>query len=180
MTQQRKDGTLIDAAARGVRELATDTNSFRQKASADTSRNIQKPKSRTVGFTIVELIVASCAFLIMAVAFIACLLGSMRTHEMSRNYYKATCLARNLVQRARTLSWSSLSLLNESDSKVDDDGNVVPDGRFRRTTTVTNVAADCVELTTSVSFPTANGISDAPLEIKTLIYKLDLEGGGEL
>lgn len=122
------------------------------------------------GFTLAEMMVASFIFLIVSTAFTAGLLTAMRTQLMASDYYKATCLARNRIQRARTLAFDNISMLAETDVTIDDDGNETSSGDFKRTTIVSNVSSVLIDLTVRVYFPMPRGgVSPEPVESNTMI-----------
>jgi hypothetical protein len=81
-------------------------------------------------------------------------------------------IARNRIQRARSLNYDSLPLLSESDIRVDDFGNQSSTGYYYRSTIVTNYAANCVELIVAVKFTKPGGeLSALPVTIQTLIAR---------
>lgn len=127
-------------------------------------------KRKQAGFTLVEVIIASVIFFGIAGAFIAAYLSAMRTHAVASDFYKATCIARNRIQRARTLDYDSLSLLSEVDASVDEDGNVDQGGKFRRTTLVSSVSPACTRIEIKVRFPVPNGrLSSETVDVHTMI-----------
>ncbi|MFN2352364.1 MAG: prepilin-type N-terminal cleavage/methylation domain-containing protein, partial [Kiritimatiellia bacterium] len=70
---------------------------------------------RTGGFTLVEVMVAGAIFLLFCAGFFSVYLAAMSTQRAAVNHYRALCLARNRVQRARTMPYGSLGLLVEAD-----------------------------------------------------------------
>jgi Tfp pilus assembly protein PilV len=122
------------------------------------------------GFTLVEAVISSVIFFVIAGGFIAAYISSMRTHQMSNDFYKATCIARNRIQRARSLEFDSLPLLAEQDASVDEFGNVDNAGRFVRTTTVSNTVPTCTRIAVNVKFPLpGGGVSPQGIEVHTMI-----------
>lgn len=121
------------------------------------------------GFTLAEMLIASMIFLFISTAFTACLLTALGAQTMAADYYKAVCLARNRVQRSRTLAFNNISMMAESNVAIDDDGNLDSSGSFRRTTIVSNISAVCIEVEVEVYFPTRQGLSPTPVEAKTMI-----------
>ena len=131
---------------------------------------VRRGKKNNAGFTLVELMIACAIFLVVSVAFIGAYLSTLRTHLMSSDYYKATCIARNRLERAKALSFSSLSLMAEEEMPVDDDGNRDPAGAFRRTTVVSNNVVNCARITVQVRFPVRNGgLSEGSVDVHTMI-----------
>jgi len=122
------------------------------------------------GFTLVELMIATSIFLVVALAFTGAYLSALRTHLMSSDYYKATCIARNRLERAKALAFDSLPLMAEEETPVDADGNPDPAGVFRRTTVVSNSVVNCARITVQVRFPKGNGgLSDKTVDVHTMI-----------
>ena len=129
-------------------------------------------RSRTEGFTLVEVMMASVILVIVSVGFGAGMLAAMRTHRASADYYKAASIARNRIQRAKVLDFNSMATLAENDTHVNESGNIDDGsaGRFRRTTTITYVYWNCVNVDVKVCFPMPfQSVSTAPVELNTMI-----------
>jgi type II secretory pathway pseudopilin PulG len=127
-------------------------------------------RGKRAGFTIVEVVIASAVLFMISGGFILSYLSAMRTHLMARDYYRATCMARNRLQRAHALDYGSLPLLDEDMTPVDELGNADPAGVFRRTTAVTNLVPTCTRLAVTVHYPVRNGaLSPEPVEVATMI-----------
>ena len=117
-----------------------------------------------------EMMIASVIFLIASLGFSFGLIAALKTQYMAGDHYTAMTIARNRIQRARSLDYSSLTLLTEDKIRVDQLGNQSPAGFFFRTTSVTNVAANAVELVISVHFIKPDGgTSDVPVSLQTII-----------
>jgi len=88
--------------------------------------------------TVVELMV-SMALLVMILAAAFPMVDQMMSRfQMARDHYVAASLCQGRIERARGVPYSNLNLFRETDTQVDDFGNVAaPAGRFRRTTLVT-------------------------------------------
>ena len=122
------------------------------------------------GFTLTEIMVSSLILLSTSVAFTAGMLGALRTHQMSSDYYLATCIARNRIQRARSIDFFTLPQMVENQRRVDEMGNGSTSGTFRRTTTVNDVTGNQVEVIVQVYFPAGRKVlSDEPIEVRTKI-----------
>lgn len=110
------------------------------------------------GFTLLEVVIAGSLLTIMVGGFTAALISAMRTHYLAGYQYSAVSIARNRMQRAWTLSYETLPMLEESKTSVDACGTLNPSGKFLRSTLVdTNTMANCVKLTVQVYFPTFFG-----------------------
>ncbi|NQU39025.1 MAG: prepilin-type N-terminal cleavage/methylation domain-containing protein [Lentisphaerae bacterium] len=130
----------------------------------------RKGKRNEAGFTMVEVVIASAIFFVIAGGFIAANISAMRTHTVASDLYKATCIARNRIQRARTLDYESLGLLSEYEAAVDEFGNIDQSGVFRRTTTVSNAVPTCTRIVVRVFFPVPNGrLSGESVDVYTMI-----------
>lgn len=127
--------------------------------------------SDSSGFTLAELMIASGVFVIMVAAFTYGYIDAMKLHVMSADYYNATCLARNRIQRAKSVDFSSLSLIAESNKAIDAFGNYDSVGRFSRTVIVSNLAADKTEIVVQIYYPgsTNRSAGAKPVEIRTVI-----------
>ena len=127
----------------------------------------------TSGFTLVEMMVAGTIFLLFCAGFFTAFIMAMGAQRMATNHYRALCLARNRIQHARAMEYSSLELLAETFNAVDEVGNPDPVGRFRRSTIIspdTNTIAKISQITVQVWFPARRGrLSAAPVEQSTLI-----------
>jgi len=77
-----------------------------------------RARRRDSGFTLTEVMVASGVLLFFVLGLLAALLMGIRTLDLSVQHYRATSIARNRVQRARSFSYSSLPLLQESGVRV--------------------------------------------------------------
>jgi len=124
------------------------------------------------GFTLTEVLVASTLLIIAVTAVFSACTVAIRTQYMSSNYYHATCLARNRIQRGLSLPFETLPVLEESDQPVDQDGNANTVGPYKRTTTMTKQSDDCYKVTVTVSYPTGKGdISKTPVKIESKIAR---------
>lgn len=133
-------------------------------------QGIMQRRSRRAGFTLVEAMIASALFFVISGGFIAAYISGMRTHRMASDYYRAICIARNRIQRARTLEYDSLNLLTEIDRPVDQNGNPSIDGQFRRTTLVSNTVPECTMISVDVNFPLpGGGVSAEGMQLHTMI-----------
>ncbi|MDA0322666.1 MAG: hypothetical protein O2923_08125 [Verrucomicrobia bacterium] len=130
-----------------------------------------KSRQLVEGFTIAEVMVASAIFLMVSAGFTWAYLTALSTHRMAANHHTATRLAKNQIQRARSLDYDSLQLLSEDSVSVDGMGNVTTDGLFKRSISVdTNAVANCTLVRVSVWFSLGKGrMSDEPVEVASLL-----------
>jgi len=125
------------------------------------------------GFTLTEVMVASTLLMIFLGGFLASFMMGARALDMSTNHYRATAIARNRIQRARSFDYDSLTLLEETEVSVDRYGNLDQSGTFRRSTTIdtnTVTAPHTVRVLVGVRFPirVKSGLSE-PLLMENLI-----------
>jgi type II secretory pathway pseudopilin PulG len=87
--------------------------------------------------TLLELLVAMGLLAVIMTAALPLADQAMSRYQMARDHYVAATLCQARIERARGVPYTDLTLLAETRSLVDDFGNLAdPDGRFRRTTTV--------------------------------------------
>ena len=130
-------------------------------------------RNKRAGFTLTEVMVASAILMVFLGGFLTAFMMGIRTLDMSMNHYRASAMARNRIQRARSFDYSSLTLLEENGARVDRHGNADPNGMFRRTTSIdtnTLTAPHTVKIVVGVRFPvrSSGGLSE-PLVMENLI-----------
>lgn len=125
------------------------------------------------GFALMEVMVASAIFTIAAVGFARAYVTAIRTQTMAKNHYRATCIARNRIERARGTEFASMPMLAETDRRVNELGSADSTGGYLRTTTVdTNLPPNAVSVTVSVKYPDRmTVVSTTPITVSTLIYR---------
>ena len=115
---------------------------------------------------------ASMILLIASLGFSSGLISAMKTQYMAGDHYRSMTIARNRIQRARSLNFDSLPLLAEDDIRVNDYGDQSSTGYYYRTTTISSYATNCIELTVAVKFTKPDGAkSEQPVSIQTLIAR---------
>lgn len=93
---------------------------------------------RRTGMTLLELLVALAVFVVMMTAAFPLVDQMMARFQMARDHYVAASICQARIERARAAPYGDLELMVEAASRVDDFGNASePDGRFARTTAVT-------------------------------------------
>jgi len=93
----------------------------------------------TRGMSLLEMTFASAIFMVVIVSFIPLIDGMAGRFQMARDHYVATSTCQSRIERARMTPFSDLNLFIESNnnpSYLDDLGQIDPDGRFKRITTV--------------------------------------------
>ncbi|MCX7591648.1 MAG: prepilin-type N-terminal cleavage/methylation domain-containing protein [Kiritimatiellae bacterium] len=119
---------------------------------ADNARAAGLPaeQKRQSGVSILEVVIALTIFGIAVGAACGLIVGARTLADNARNHYTAINLAKNRLERAGALGFDVLPLFQESGTLVDKNGNIDPNGNFRRTTTVTDVKSNLRELTVHV------------------------------
>jgi hypothetical protein len=82
---------------------------------------------------------ASAIFMMVIVSVIPLIDGMVGRFQMARDHYVATSIAQSRIERARMTPFSDLNLFIETTnnpSYLNDVGDVDPNGRFKRVTTV--------------------------------------------
>lgn len=130
------------------------------------------------GYTLLEVVIAGSIFAMLALGFSAGLISAIRTQQMAHDRYIATTIARNHIQRARTLPFNSVHLIAEDYIPVNEEGYFSQSGKYRRTTSVTNISATAVQMQVDVFVPLRRdaGLSDVPVSITTILAERDLIG----
>ena len=87
--------------------------------------------------TILEIMVAVALFALVLACVFPLVEQMMGRIQMARDHYVATTIAQARIERARGAPYSDIILMSETETLVDDYGNLsTPDGRFRRTTVI--------------------------------------------
>lgn len=129
---------------------------------------------RRRGFSLPETLVALLVFALVSTGFLSSYVAAMRTQKMSGDYYLASCLARNRIQRALRVDFNSIPLMVETLAPVDEDGNLSINGRFKRTTIVTAKTATTYDVLVKVSYKPPASLSSVtvkPVEVRTLVHE---------
>ncbi len=102
------------------------------------------------GFTLPEVFVA-LVILGMCMGGLCALVNTSRElSDMGRDHYIAINLAKNRLERAKTVSYDDLDFFAESAVVIDVNGNASSEGRFQRTTTITQMTPNLRELVVEV------------------------------
>ena len=95
--------------------------------------------------SILEMTFASAIFMMVIVSVIPLIDGMVGRFQMARDHYVATSICQSRIERARMTPFNDLRLFTEATnnpSYLNDVGEVDPNGRFKRITTVsTNTPA---------------------------------------
>lgn len=89
------------------------------------------------GFSIMETIISMVLLSIVIAASYTLITRSASAIRSARNHYIAVNIAKARIERARNFNFNELYLLGETAVVVDDNGNPLSKGGYRRSTTVT-------------------------------------------
>lgn len=126
------------------------------------------------GITLAEVIVGSFIFTLIVGSFLSILLTSSASLKLTDYIYVSTNLAKSRIERLKGLDYNSLPNAEETDTRLDKNGNPDIDGDFYRTTEVTpiyNGVADMTEISVSVYYVLGEERSEQPIVVKTLFVK---------
>ena len=99
-----------------------------------------RSKSGQRGFTVIETVVASAIVLTAMAGCFLVMEASMNLLRSTRDGYAATTITNARLERARTIAYTSLPGLGESNTIVDDYGLPSTTGRFRRNTLISTTS----------------------------------------
>ena len=99
------------------------------------------------GMTLVETVIAVTIFSIFITGAIASIVQARMLSDEARAHYQAISICKNRLERALELDFEDVDEMIETDVLVDDTGVSDDDGLFRRTTTVTLVKQNLLQLT---------------------------------
>ena len=104
------------------------------------------------GFTLPEVIIALLIFAITVSGVCKLIVAARESSDRARDHYIAINMARNRLERARTFVFGQLPQLAEMQTPVAEDGQQTSNttSPFRRTTVVSNLSANLIEMTVTV------------------------------
>ena len=141
----------------------------------DTSRRIGKrfsnrsthcqAKARTLGFTLVSMIVALILLGVGVGALAHASSETLKSQTVAQNKTNAIAIAREYLEDLRTRdAWS---LQTESPTNVNDDGSVSGSGKFSRGMVLSVERQNLVRLTVTVNYPRMA----APVVLTTYLFR---------
>lgn len=105
---------------------------------------------RRGGFSLIEAIVAILVLSLCIGGLSGLMMMSRQSSDMARDRYMAVNICKNRLERIKTFEFGQLHLFAETATDVDANGNPVAGGHFRRSTTVTEIRPNLVEVTVDV------------------------------
>ncbi|MBN1558326.1 MAG: prepilin-type N-terminal cleavage/methylation domain-containing protein [Lentisphaerae bacterium] len=109
-----------------------------------------KGRNGRAGLTLVEVMVSIMIFAICIGGICWMMVMSKQLSDRARDHYLAANLAKNRIERGRTLEFDSLDQFEMDEVVVDAEGRPDGNGFFRLTTTVSNVNATLKEIVVEV------------------------------
>lgn len=140
---------------------------------------VQNKKTNRGGMTLVEVMVSLAILGVGLTAAYFAVNSAMQTRKFAHDYYVATLIANNQIEFARNMPFSQLvTLRDDSNTRVDDYGDVDPSGRFRRTTTIGlrwGGDSNLTQVSVSVAVPHARiaNTSGSTSTVTTLLRKMN-------
>jgi Tfp pilus assembly protein PilV len=115
-------------------------------------------KTRTKsGFSFAEVVLSLAIIAGSMGSFVTLGIMSLRSLKIGTDYYAASLIARNQIERLRTMDFDAAADANEIKHAVDDYGFVDVDGAFTRETIVTNLTPNLLSIEVKVHFPSPRG-----------------------
>lgn len=124
------------------------------------------------GATILEVMGAVLIFMIGMEALLAVYVQSMQVGKKADYTYTAYNLAKNHMERLKTLNYALLASVAETSTAINNDGDPDPNGPFIRTTTIaSNYGGNALltQITVEVSYIFLGAQSASPMQLSTII-----------
>jgi Tfp pilus assembly protein PilV len=126
---------------------------------------------KCAGFSLIEVMISSIVLLIVCSGIMAGIISALKAQANASDYYRATCIARNRIQHAKTMSFNSYNSITENVERIDQDGVLCPTGFFWRTTAVTNAGSNVMSVTVQVWYSVRpEEMSAQPVTMETMIH----------
>ncbi len=127
-------------------------------AKVEMAESLVSAKMRKkAGFSIAEVLLAITIIGGALGSFIPVGIMSLRELKMGTDYYAASLIARNQIERLRTMDFDAAADAQELSHRVDEYGNSDAHGQFSRNTTVSYVNTNLVQVIVEIRFPGLKG-----------------------
>lgn len=133
------------------------------------------------GFTLIEVIIAILILAMCIGGLCQLFVNVQQLSDMSRSHYIAINIAKNKIERAKTLGYTDLYLLSETDGIVNENGAPDdPDGFFRVTTLVQPSGSNLMEVVVTVDIKNRLNLDfcGEQEEARTCIADINIGGEG--
>ena len=148
----------------------------------DLSTNIKEQTIRIqkrAGMTLVETVVAVAVLAIFSTGACKLLLSHRRMSDMARAHYTAINIAKNRLELVRTFDFDQVDNFIEDKVVVDTSGVPNTVGNYRRTTQISTVSSNLLELTVTVDLRNRQTLAFTPAkEVLNTYFAQYLEQGG--
>lgn len=135
---------------------------------------------RCAGMTLVETIVAIAVLAIFSTGACKLLMSHRQLSDMARGHYTAINIAKNRMELVRTFDFGQVADFIEDKVVVDASGIPNTAGHYRRTTQVSTVSGNLLELTVTVDLRNRKTLAFTPAKetVSTYIAEYLDSGGG--
>lgn len=131
------------------------------------------------GFTLVEVVIAIMILAMCVGGLCQLFVNVHQLSEMSRSHYIAVNIAKNRIERAKTLEYADLALLCEIDGIVNSSGAFDPDGFFKVNTRIVPVGSNLTEVVVIVGIKSRKHLDFRGEQEEARTYLADINIGGE-
>ncbi len=144
-----------------------------------TGQRREQGRKRT-GMTLVETVVAVAVLAIFSTGACKLLLSHRRISDMARAHYTAINIAKNRLELVRTFDFDQVANFIEDKVVVDASGVPSTVGNYRRTTQISAVSDNLLELTVTVDLRNRQTLAFTPAKevLNTYLAKYLEPGGG--
>jgi prepilin-type N-terminal cleavage/methylation domain-containing protein len=127
---------------------------------------------RKAGFSMAEVLISLAIIAGSMGSFVSLGIMSLRQLKIGTDYYAASLIARNQIERLRTMDFDAAADATEIAHAVDDFGNVNVDGDFTRQTTIKSLSDDLISIEIEIYFPSPRGkLSAKPFVMATMFSR---------
>ena len=107
---------------------------------------VRDKASKRCGFTLIEVVIAIMILAMCLGGLCHLFVNGYQLSEMSRSHYIAINIAKNKIERAKTLGYTDLALLSATDGPVNSSGATDAEGFFYVTTLVQPAGSNLMEI----------------------------------
>ncbi len=131
------------------------------------------------GFTLIEVVIAIMILAMCIGGLCQLFVNVHQLSEMSRSHYVAINIAKNKIERAKTLGYTDLYLLSENDGIVNSSGAADPDGFYKVNTVVQPSGSNLMEIVVTVDIKSRLHLDFRGEQEEARTYMADIKFGGE-
>ena len=138
-----------------------------------TNMSNNDPKA---GVTLVEVMVAILILGLCIGGLCQLAVNARQLSDMSRTHYTAINIAKNRLERAKTVDYDELQFLVENDIVVDPSGRADSSGDYRVNTAVTQASTNLMEIVVTVGIMNRLTLNFGPESESIRTYVADIAG----